>query len=60
MALEEGDVVAMGVMPAQAEWRTFPEDRVSVSEEGMLATQAADELSLTHTGEELTEGRHYW
>ena len=43
------------------EWRTFPEDRVVVSEEGKLATQTANSQdSLTHTGEELTEGRHYW
>ena len=60
MALEEGDVIAMGVMPGGVEWRTWPEDRVSVSEEGLLVTQTADEVSLTHTGEELTEGRHYW
>ena len=31
-----------------------------MSEEGKLVTQTADEVSLTHTGEELTEGRHYW
>ena len=33
MALEEGDVIAMGVMPAPVQWRTWPEDRVSVSED---------------------------
>ena len=34
---------------------------VSVSEEGKLVTQTAErQASLTHTGEELTEGRHYW
>ena len=61
MALEEGDVIAMGVMCNDVQWRTFPEDLVSVSEEGLLATQTANyEWSLTHTGEELTEGRHYW
>ena len=59
--LEEEDVIAMGVMPDPVQWRTWTEDRVSVSEEGMLATQTADwQWSLTHTGEELTEGRHYW
>ena len=32
-----------------------------MSEEGKLATQTEDwKYSLTHTGEELTEGRHYW
>jgi hypothetical protein len=62
MALEEGDVIAMGVMPASdVQWMAFAADRVSVSEEGKLATQTADwQFSLTHTGEELTEGRHYW
>ena len=61
MALEEGDVIAMGVMPEPVQWRTWPEDRVSVSEEGKLATQTTrNQDSLTHTGEELTEGRHYW
>mgnify|MGYP002055352199 CR=1 FL=1 len=62
MALLEGDVIAMGVMPDRSkQWRIFPEDRVSVSEEGKLATQRADEeWSLTHTGQELAEGRHYW
>jgi len=61
MALEEGDVIAMGVMPDPVQWRTWPEDLVSVSEEGKLATHTADEeWTLTHTGEELTEGRHYW
>ena len=34
---------------------------MSLSEEGRLATQTASmQVSLTHTGEELTEGRHYW
>ena len=61
MAMEEGDVIAMGVMPDPLQWRTWAEDRVSVSEEGKLAMQTADgQASLTHTGEELTEGRHYW
>ena len=40
MALVEGDVIAMGVMPEPVQWRTWPEDRVAVSEEGaLLATQ---------------------
>eukprot|EP00935_MAST-01C_sp_MAST-1C-sp1_P000058 g58.t1 len=43
------------------QWRTWPGDLVVVSEEGKLVTQTVDdEWSLTHTGEELTEGRHYW
>ena len=61
MALEEGDVIAMGVMPAPVQWGTFAEDLVAVSEEGRLVTQTTGcGWSLTHTGEELTEGRHYW
>jgi hypothetical protein len=63
MALEEGDVIAMGVMsePDGMQWRTYPADRVAVSEDGNLVTQTADNKdSLTHTGEELTEGKHYW
>ena len=61
MELEEGDVIAMGVMPDPVQWRTYPEDCVVVSEEGKLATQTGKyQDSLTHTGEELTEGRHYW
>ena len=61
MALEEGDVIAMGVMPDPVQWRTWPADTVTVSEEGKLATQTVNyQYSLTHTGEELTEGRHYW
>ena len=62
MELVEGEVIAMGVMPAKVvQWRTYPDDRVSVSEECKLATHTAEnEWSLTHTGEELTEGRHYW
>ena len=62
MALLEGDVIAMGVMPERPkQWRAYPADRVSVSEEGKLATQTEHaKSSLTHTGEELTEGRHYW
>ena len=62
MALVEGDVIAMGVMPDRPkQWRTYPEDLVAVSEEGKLATHTAQmQYSLTHTGEELREGRHYW
>ena len=43
-------------------WRTFAEDRVSLSEGGAVATQhnINFENSLTTTGTELTEGRHYW
>jgi hypothetical protein len=42
-------------------WRTYAEDRVSLSEGGAVATQAlGGSWSLTTTGTELTEGKHYW
>ena len=62
--LGDGEVVAMAVkeLPPLV-WRTFAEGRVALSEEGAVATQFAkdeDEDSLTTTGVELTEGKHYW
>jgi hypothetical protein len=41
-------------------WRIFPEDRVTLSEGGAVATQASSGDSLTTTQTELTEGKHYW
>jgi hypothetical protein len=42
-------------------WRTFAEDCVSLSEGGAVATHTHDgQFSLTTTGTELTEGKHYW
>jgi hypothetical protein len=41
-------------------WRTFPEDEVTLSEDGAVATQTGDKWSLTTTEIELTEGKHYW
>jgi hypothetical protein len=41
-------------------WRTFPEDRITLSEGGAVATQASGGDSLTTTEIELTEGKHYW
>jgi hypothetical protein len=42
-------------------WRTFAEDRVTLSEDSTVVTQTnGDTYSLTTTGTELTEGRHYW
>jgi hypothetical protein len=42
-------------------WRTFPADLVTLSEGGALATQTVDSsMSLTTTGTEITEGKHYW
>jgi hypothetical protein len=42
-------------------WQTFPADHVKLSEGGAVATQTADERrSLTTSGIEITEGKHYW
>jgi hypothetical protein len=42
-------------------WRTFPAARVALSEGGALATQTLHyKYSLTTTGIELLEGKHYW
>jgi hypothetical protein len=42
-------------------WRTFPAGRVTLSEGGAVATHTATaSLSLTTTGAEITEGKHYW
>jgi hypothetical protein len=65
LLLGDGEVVAMAVkeLPPLA-WRTFAEGRVALSEEGAVATQITEEdgedYSLTTTGVELTEGKHYW
>jgi hypothetical protein len=42
------------------QWRTFAADRVELSEDGAVATQISKGCSLTTTGVELTEGKHYW
>jgi hypothetical protein len=71
---EDGGVVGDGEVVARAVkelppfvWRTFAEGRVALSEEGAVATQITkaeeedkEEYSLTTTGVELTEGKHYW
>jgi hypothetical protein len=66
MHLGDGEVVAMAVkeLPPLV-WRTFAEGCVALSEEGAVATQITEEhdkeeFSLTTTGVELTEGKHYW
>jgi hypothetical protein len=61
MVLGDGEVVAMAVkeLPPLV-WRTFAEDRVALSEEGAVALQICDHHSLTTSGVELTEGKHYW
>jgi hypothetical protein len=59
--LGDRDVVAMAVREPPLMWRTFPEDRVMLSEGGAVATQVHKRnWSLTTTEIELTEGTHYW
>jgi hypothetical protein len=62
MLLGDGEIVAMAVKDSPLLWRTFPADRVTLSEDGAVATQTLQEVtfSLTTTGIELTEGKHYW
>jgi hypothetical protein len=62
MFLGDGEVMAMAVkeLPPLV-WQTFAEDRIALSEEGTVVTQLEyGEVSLTTTGVELTEGKHYW
>jgi hypothetical protein len=70
--LRDGEMVAMAVKDSPLLWRTFAADRVTLSEAGAVATHTLDETegfdddsdeqrdSLTTTGIELTEGKHYW
>jgi hypothetical protein len=60
MLLVDGEVVAMAVKEMPLVWRTFAKGHVVLSEKGAVATQISYEWSLTMTGVELTEGRHYW
>jgi hypothetical protein len=61
MLLKDGETVAMAVKESPLLWRTFPADRITLSEDGSVATQTVqNEFSLTTTGIELTEGKHYW
>jgi hypothetical protein len=41
-------------------WRTFAEGEVTLSEGGAVATQTGSGYTLTTTGIELTEGKHFW
>jgi hypothetical protein len=61
MRLEDGEIVAMAVKESPLLWRTFPADCVTLSEDGTMATHTVQHsFSLTTTGTELTEGKHYW
>jgi hypothetical protein len=61
MLLGDGEMVAMAVKESPLSWRTFAADRVTLSEDGAVATHTLRcKYSLTTTGIELTEGKHYW
>jgi hypothetical protein len=61
MLLGDGEIVAMAVKESPLLWRTFHADRVTLSEDGAVATQTTESVdSLTTTGIELTEGKRYW
>jgi hypothetical protein len=61
MLLGDGETVAMAVKETPPLWRTFAADLVALSEDGAVATQTLQyKYSLTTTGIELTEGKHYW
>jgi hypothetical protein len=63
--LGDGEVVAMAVkeLPPLV-WRTFTEGIVALSEEraaaALITEGGEDSDSLTTTGVELTDGKHYW
>jgi hypothetical protein len=61
MVLGDGAVVAVAVKElTHLVWRTFAEGHMALSEEGAVATKSTYGSSLTTTGVELTEGKHYW
>jgi hypothetical protein len=69
MMLGDGEVVAMAVKELPLVWRTAAEGLVQLSEDGACTqrhaetrrdTQRHAEITLSTTGVELTEGKHYW
>jgi hypothetical protein len=67
--LADGEMVAMAVKDSPLPWQTYSDLLVTLSEGGALAThtcadytttQMDSRYSLTTTGIELTEGKHYW
>jgi hypothetical protein len=62
MLLGDGEIVAMAVKDSLLLlWRTFLADRITLTEDGAVATQTnGGSFSLTTTGTELAEGKHYW
>jgi hypothetical protein len=74
MVLGNGETLAMAVKDLPLLWRTFPADRVALSEGGAVATQTmtdegdedededeeSEDAILTTSEIELTNGTHYW
>jgi hypothetical protein len=61
MVLGDGEIVAMAVKESPLLWRIFAADLLALSEGGAVATHTLQyQFSLTTTGIELTEGKHYW
>jgi hypothetical protein len=61
MLLGDGEIVAMAVKESPLLWRTLSTDHVTLSEDGAVSNQTLqNKYSLTTTGIELTEGKHYW
>jgi hypothetical protein len=63
MLLADGEIVAMAVKELPLLWRTFPADRITLSEGGAVATQTVSgyrKQPLTTTGIEISAGKHYW
>jgi hypothetical protein len=62
--LGDGEMVAMAVKDSPLVWRTCDEERVTLSEEGAVATYNGDDddgsETLVTSGVELTAGKHFW
>jgi hypothetical protein len=62
--LENGEMVAMAVKEPPMVWRTFDEEKVTLSEGGAVASRREHGGSYNDTlvtsGVELTAGKHFW
>jgi hypothetical protein len=58
--LGAGEMVAMAVKEPALVWRTFDEERVTLSEGSAVATTSGVGATLVTSGVVLTAGKHYW
>jgi hypothetical protein len=59
--LSNGELLALAVSEGPPIiWKSYPKDRVVLSEGGAVATQTANCWSLCTSDKELTHGTHYW